>query len=276
MTSAPALHHVQIFYPPGEEAFARRFYAGTLGLRELRRPESLGDRAGLWFETGDGRHVHLSAQDDLALHPRRHFALRVADLESTVTRLRDAGARFEEASEIPGWLRTFVFDPFGNKIELDEISDSAPDVHDPPVMGSAEEPRLVRSRTNRILAGVAGGVAEYLRVDATLVRLLFVVLSFVAGLGAALYLVLLFIMPSEDMPPLARTLADRLETGVERGPLRRSARQRLALGVAGGLAEYLHVDVTLLRVAFLVGAFVGGAGLIAYLVLAALMRPPAA
>src|SRR5919204_2646069 len=114
----PALHHAQVFYPPGEEARARRFYTEALGLAEIERPSTLRDRAGMWFAAGAG-HVHLSADRELALHPRRHFALRVADLDAAMTRLHDAGARFEEAEPIPGWRRTYVFDPFGNKIELD-------------------------------------------------------------------------------------------------------------------------------------------------------------
>ncbi len=129
-----SLHHVQLFYPAGEEARARAFYGakrrraldsarghpGQLGLRELDRPSSFLDRPGLWFEAGAGQ-VHLSVDDDLALHPRRHFALRTENLDALRARLRMAGARFEEATPIPGWRRVFVFDPFGNKIELDEI-----------------------------------------------------------------------------------------------------------------------------------------------------------
>jgi catechol 2,3-dioxygenase-like lactoylglutathione lyase family enzyme len=115
-----SLHHAQVFYPPGEEARAREFYGDTLGLPELERPETLRDRAGIWYSAPPG-HVHLSADRDLGLHPRRHFALRVDDLGATVTKLRAAGARFEDAGPIPGWRRTYVFDPFGNKIELDEI-----------------------------------------------------------------------------------------------------------------------------------------------------------
>jgi catechol 2,3-dioxygenase-like lactoylglutathione lyase family enzyme len=65
--------------------------------------------------------VHLSADADLGLHPRRHFALRVDDLDSAVTRLRKSGARFEDTTPTPGWRRIYVFDPFGNRIELDEI-----------------------------------------------------------------------------------------------------------------------------------------------------------
>jgi catechol 2,3-dioxygenase-like lactoylglutathione lyase family enzyme len=115
-----SLHHAQVFYPPGEEAKARSFYGKALGLAEIQRPETLTDRAGLWFEAGQGQ-VHLSAQADLALHGRRHFALRIDDLDAMRARLAAAGARFEEATPIPGWRRCYVLDPFGNKIELDEI-----------------------------------------------------------------------------------------------------------------------------------------------------------
>lgn len=115
-----SLHHAQVFYPPGEEARARRFYGDALGLEELERPVTLRDRAGLWYAAPPG-HVHLSADSELGLHPRRHFALRVKDLDDAVATLRNAGARFEDADPIPGWRRIYVFDPFGNKIELDEI-----------------------------------------------------------------------------------------------------------------------------------------------------------
>ena len=119
-----SLHHAQVFYQPGEEAKARDFYVKGLGLAEIERPSTLADRDGLWFEAGQGQ-VHLSAQDDLALHGRRHFALKVDDLDAMRAHLVKRGARFEEATPIPGWRRCYVFDPFGNKIELDEIPDRA-------------------------------------------------------------------------------------------------------------------------------------------------------
>jgi catechol 2,3-dioxygenase-like lactoylglutathione lyase family enzyme len=115
-----SLHHAQVFYPPGEEARARKFYGEALGLTELERPLTLRDRAGIWYAAPPG-HVHLSADRELGLHPRRHFALRVDDLDATLKTLRANGARFEEAEPIPGWRRVYVFDPFGNKIELDQI-----------------------------------------------------------------------------------------------------------------------------------------------------------
>jgi catechol 2,3-dioxygenase-like lactoylglutathione lyase family enzyme len=114
------LHHATVCYPPGEEATARAFYGGRLGLPEIDRLTAGGDRAGIWFGAGDG-HVHLSADPDLGLHPRKHFALRVSDLDGLLARLRAAGDRIEEATAIPGWRRAYVIDPFGNRIELDEI-----------------------------------------------------------------------------------------------------------------------------------------------------------
>ena len=116
----PSLHHAQVFYPAGQEQRARAFYAGLLGLAELPRLTGGSGRAGLWFGAGEGQ-VHLSVEDDLHLHPRRHFALRVEGLDRLVASLRASGVRLEEADPIPGWRRIYCFDPFGNKIELDEI-----------------------------------------------------------------------------------------------------------------------------------------------------------
>ena len=61
--------------------------------------------------------------------------------------------------------------------------------------------RLERSATNRVIAGVCGGIAEYLAVDATLVRVVFVVTAFLtAGLGVLAYIVLLVLMPLPGQP----------------------------------------------------------------------------
>lgn len=60
-------------------------------------------------------------------------------------------------------------------------------------------PRLERSNTNRVIAGVCGGLAEYLAVDATLVRVLFVAAAF-TGIGFIVYLVLLILMPLPGRP----------------------------------------------------------------------------
>ena len=57
--------------------------------------------------------------------------------------------------------------------------------------------KLYRSRTNRQLAGVCGGLAQYFNLDATLIRVLFVVLALLGGSGLVIYLVLWIIVPRE-------------------------------------------------------------------------------
>jgi len=59
--------------------------------------------------------------------------------------------------------------------------------------------RLERSRTDRVIAGVCGGIAEYFEVDATLVRVGMVILG-LGGLGILIYIVLLIVMPLPGEP----------------------------------------------------------------------------
>jgi phage shock protein PspC (stress-responsive transcriptional regulator) len=55
-------------------------------------------------------------------------------------------------------------------------------------------------------------------------------------------------------------------------PLCRPAHGRMLAGVASGLARYLHVDALLVRIAFVVGVFVGGVAIPAYLACWLLIR----
>jgi phage shock protein C len=58
-------------------------------------------------------------------------------------------------------------------------------------------PRLYRSAKNRLLGGVAGGLAERFDIDANIVRVVFVVLTVLWGLGAAIYLVMWVLIPRD-------------------------------------------------------------------------------
>jgi phage shock protein PspC (stress-responsive transcriptional regulator) len=74
-----------------------------------------------------------------------------------------------------------------------------------------EAARLRRSTDDRMLAGVAGGIARYLNVDATLVRIGMVVLTLLTGAGAALYIAAWLLIPAdgEDQSVAAAWLAAR-------------------------------------------------------------------
>lgn len=58
--------------------------------------------------------------------------------------------------------------------------------------------RFRRSASDRFLAGVCGGIAEFLRVDSTIVRLLFVVLTVLGFSGVFVYILAWLIMPDEN------------------------------------------------------------------------------
>ena len=57
--------------------------------------------------------------------------------------------------------------------------------------------RLYRSRNDRMLFGVAGGLARYLNIDASIVRLVWVLLFLAAGTGILLYIVAAVVIPEE-------------------------------------------------------------------------------
>ena len=63
---------------------------------------------------------------------------------------------------------------------------------------SGDYKRLYRSQDERMLAGVCGGIADYLNIDPTIVRLIFVALGFTSiGTWLLIYLVMTIIMPEE-------------------------------------------------------------------------------
>lgn len=59
------------------------------------------------------------------------------------------------------------------------------------------EKRLHRSRTEKMIGGVCGGLAEYFGIDPTIVRVVWVLITLMAGVGILLYLILWIVMPLE-------------------------------------------------------------------------------
>ena len=60
-----------------------------------------------------------------------------------------------------------------------------------------EPKKLYRSKSQRMICGVCGGIAEYFNIDATIVRLLMVLIGF-SGSGLVLYLAAAIIIPEEE------------------------------------------------------------------------------
>lgn len=60
-----------------------------------------------------------------------------------------------------------------------------------------ESKRLYRSRRERLVCGVCGGVAEFFNIDPTIVRLAFLLFVFCAGSGVLAYIIAAIVMPDD-------------------------------------------------------------------------------
>ena len=112
--------------------------------------------------------------------------------------------------------------------------------------------KLYRDSSNRIIAGVCSGIAEYFKVDPIIVRIIFFIS---APLQLIIYTILWIGLPSKDFDP---NLRKKLYRDKENGVIG---------GVAKGLSNYLKIDVNIIRVVFVVSLITGGAGLLFYLLL---------
>lgn len=78
--------------------------------------------------------------------------------------------------------------------------------------------RITKSRTDRVIDGVCGGLAEYYRIDPVIVRLIFVVLLFINGIGFFIYIILMIIMPKPEKveQPPKETIRENVQEMGER------------------------------------------------------------
>jgi phage shock protein PspC (stress-responsive transcriptional regulator) len=191
--------------------------------------------------------------------------------------------------------------------------------------------KLFRSQENRMIGGVCGGMAEYFNIDPNLMRLLFVVLTFLGGSGILIYIASLIIIPNNP----DQTVQEKRESVIKDKPLFwgsllvviglfllsrqlglfysfhfwqipwqsvwaviligvgavllfnkskskreedlgsdsdkklfRSRSQKMVGGVCGGLSEYFDIDVSVVRVLWVIGTFLSiGLGILAYIVM---------
>ena len=68
----------------------------------------------------------------------------------------------------------------------------------PTITSGSRAGRLTRSTTDKIVAGVCGGLARHFSIDPALVRLAFVVFAFFGGASIPVYVVLWIVMPIDD------------------------------------------------------------------------------
>src|ERR1700759_741741 len=116
-----------------------------------------------------------------------------------------------------------------------------------PASGSPGPKRLFRHSAEGRVAGVCAGIADYLDIDVTVVRLGWIILSIVPGgiVGGILaYVAAPFVMTDARSSTTNRAAARRRIT--------RSVGERKIAGVCGGIAEYFALDPTVVRLAWIV------------------------
>ena len=123
--------------------------------------------------------------------------------------------------------------------------------------------RLYRSRSDVMLGGVCGGLADYLGLDPTLVRLFFVLLAMGTGIGVFLYILMWIVVPVEgaatksveasaqsaagEMADRARTFGQEFAGAVARPNPRMGVFIGLALVVVGSIWLVQSLDLPWLR-----------------------------
>ena len=135
---------------------------------------------------------------------------------------------------------------------LDDFKEIYNDTETENVKEEKKSNKLFRDSSNRIIAGVCSGIAEYFKIDPIIVRVLFFI---AVPLNLIVYIIFWIGIPSKDFnPDLRKILYRDKENGV-------------IGGVSKGLSNYLKIDANIIRVIFVLSLFFGGAGLLFYLLL---------
>ena len=119
--------------------------------------------------------------------------------------------------------------------------DAEPQSETNPKPLSASEPRgsFYRNSNDTVIAGVCSGVAHYLKIDPTIVRLLFAIITFGGfGTGILIYIVLWIVLPE-------RVLSSNVKRRLFRNP-----DQRILGGVCSGLSNYFNIATWIPRLIF--------------------------
>ena len=115
--------------------------------------------------------------------------------------------------------------------------------------------RIYRNTSDKVIAGVASGLANYFSVDPIIFRLIFIV-SLFTGFGLIAYLIFWIGIPANDSGKIN-----------ENKRLYRDGDNKIFGGVAYGLGNYFGIDPAIVRVFFILSIFFGGLGILAYLIL---------
>lgn len=187
-------------------------------------------------------------------------------LKNYILQLEQAFHSFEEKEEIIQDIQIRIAELFVKKIksgvvaiekkhveevasiigfpeELKEESEHFEDSHrasqtppPPPKNERDNKKKLYRSSSEKIIGGVAGGLAEYFKIDPVLVRILFFIATTLNGLGVLVYIILWIINPSSENTSI--DISKRFYRDYE---------GKIIGGVCSGLSNYFNINVSWIR-----------------------------
>lgn len=111
--------HVHISVTPERLEEAKTFYTNVMGLEMIDRPNHIFTTTGYWFNIGDVQ-LHVGVEPALPISTK-HTAFEVEDVDAALAYLQGK-VQINEEPAIPGRRRFSFYDPFGNRIELLEIT----------------------------------------------------------------------------------------------------------------------------------------------------------
>ena len=123
--------------------------------------------------------------------------------------------------------------------------------------------KLYRNNKQRIFGGVASGIAYYFSIDPLWIRLIFLAMFFnlllapISGTVFLAYIILWIVLPGSD----------ELDEDKSYKKLYRNPDSRVLGGVCGGIGSFFGTDITVIRLLFVLSIFLGGAGIILYIIL---------
>ena len=195
---------------------------------------------------------------------RAHFANEegreeiINDIENRIAELFSEKLKVGDSPFIAEQHVLDIIASIGRPEQFDEVMiDDEPSVYssqqEQKSGSNTVEPRgsLYRNANDKMLGGVCSGLANYFRIDTTIVRVLFAVLTVGSfGTGFLLYVILWAILPSKEM--IGSAIARKLY---------RNSEQKVLGGVCSGIAKYFNIAVWIPRLIFALPFLMGVFGI---------------
>ena len=115
--------------------------------------------------------------------------------------------------------------------------------------------KIFRNLDDKVIAGVASGIANYFNIDPVISRLLFLA-SLITGFGLIIYIICWIGIPGKRVGILNSSKR-----------LFRDGDNKILGGVAYGISNYFNIDPAIIRIIFIVSLFLGGFGFVTYILL---------